>query len=508
MYEKYEHNPPSTDLEPAQPGWCPLGSFDYQSYEYEAPCITTAEQFTELVANLDVFSADARADFTRCTGNRFDPQPADRPVFVYITRLDEEPTSDIFETMSELITASYDVPEKVTLSKSEEDKLRAEARKIPKEKIEGDTITELNKIAWAYSRCSDPADELAQIPPLEQRLVELDAKQIDFELHDSYWAEYTKTGSAGRSSISNKSPWFYERSESKMNVTTVLEDNRRQLQSFKGDDYIMINDLREKDRPSRLTTCVNGDTLTGFQVFYGEYDEIAGSAHGDLSTECTNYLINEEIWKVIFYGSSDGKQYIVGMEMVLQPFRDVAFPGTTISAGTVGQPGQKKRTVQVPNNKGSGNDYIYHFFGFVTSSSRGVISNVSVITYNPEELFRSRYDFPALTGAARSKAADYRQASELVAGILVNRALTKLPQAVASEAGEIAQSLSQTHTDDEVEANRGAIVACVIGSILLFIIILLCIFMCVKGRSMMMGSGYNTAGNNSMRSNNSSMQQP
>jgi len=86
--------------------------------------------------------------------------------------------------------------------------------------------------------------------------------------------------------------------------------------------------------------------------------------------------------------------------------------------------------------------------------------------------------------------------------------LTKLPEAVASEAGEIALSLSQVHTDDEDEANRGAIVACVIGSILLFIIIMLCIFMCVKGRSMMMGgNSYSATSNNSMRSNNS-MSQP
>ncbi len=268
--------------------------------------------------------------------------------------------------MKEAIDRSWNVPEKPETSKKEEDRLRSEARKIPKVKIEGDTITELNKIAYSYTKCKDPVDTLAEIPPLEQRLVVLDAKQIDHELHDSYWAEYRKTGSSGSSRITNKTPWFYERNESKMNVTTVLESNRRQLASFKGDDMIMLSSLREADRPSRLTTCVDGDTLTGFQVFYGEYDEIAGSAHGDLSTECTNNLINEEIWKVNFYGSADGKEYIVGMEMLLQPFRDEAYPGKTITAGTVGQPGQEKRSVQVPNNKGSGKDYIYHFFGFKT----------------------------------------------------------------------------------------------------------------------------------------------
>lgn len=212
-----------------------------------------------------------------------------------------------------------------------------------------------------------------------------------------------------------------------MNVTTVVDLNRRQLQSFKGDDFIMINDLREKDRPSRLTTCVDGDTLTGFQVFYGEYDEIAGSAHGDLSTDCTNSLINEEVWKVIFYGSADGRQYIEGMEVVLQPFRDVSFPGNTIQAGTVNQIGQKKREVVMPNNKGSGRDFDFHFFGFVTQSRSGVISNVSVITYDPDALFRSRYDFNSIGEAASVRAKEYNWSRAAVSKLLENRALLQLP---------------------------------------------------------------------------------
>jgi hypothetical protein len=56
--------------------------------------------------------------------------------------------------------------------------------------IPGDVITELNKIAYEYTKCKDPAEALAEIPPLERKLIELDAEQLDHELHDSYWEEY------------------------------------------------------------------------------------------------------------------------------------------------------------------------------------------------------------------------------------------------------------------------------------------------------------------------------
>lgn len=106
--------------------------------------------------------------------------------------------------------------------------------------------------------------------------------------------------------------------------------------------------------------------------------------------------------------------------MVLQPFRDEAFPGTVIQAGTVGVDGQEKRTVIVPNNRGSGKDYVMHFFGFTTKSSGGVIRDVSVITYDPEALFRSRFDFPALDSAARVRRDSYNSARAKVAELMVN----------------------------------------------------------------------------------------
>ena len=35
---------------------------------------------------------------------------------------------------------------------------------------------------------------------------------------------------------------------------------------------------------------------------------------------------------------------------------------------------------------------LFYFFGFVTSSNAGVITNVSVITYNENALFNSKFD--------------------------------------------------------------------------------------------------------------------
>ena len=325
---------------------------------------------------------------------------------------------DYFTPMKEYIDISWRLIEKPVFEIND---LEQQANKIPKIKIEGTTITQLNRLALSYTQCvQDDVDSC--VPPLEQKLVELDLEQIDHELHDSYWSEVNKVGSAGNTRIGTSSPWFYERAEANMNVTEVAG---RQLQTFNGDDFIMIDELREKDRPSRLTMCTENNLLTGFQVFYGEYDEIAGSAHGDLSTECTNILINQEVWEVIFYGSASG-QYVEGMEVILQPLRDVQFPYDTISAGTVGQVGQKRRSVRMPNNNGSGNNYVYHFFGFKTTSRNKVLTNVSVITYDPEALFRSRYDFSSLNDATRVKTA-YLGARTKIAKLLLNRSLLSLP---------------------------------------------------------------------------------
>ena len=363
-----------------------------------------------------MFDSSSRAEWTACTGYTFKAKDStDRPTYAF-TPNDPEPESDAKERMQEQITLSYSwepptpaLKVEIKDLKAEEKRLDDEGDKIPKDKIKGDVITKLNELSYAYIKCVNPdPEELGKIPPLEARLVQLDILQLNEELHDSYWESYDETGTRDSRKITKSSPWFYSRAEKAMNVTTVRDSGRRleaAKGSFKGDDFIMLNSLRPNDRPTRLTTCVNdAGNLAGFQVFYGDYDEIAGSAHGDLTGECTNTPINQEIWKVIFYGdATDRDEYIVGMEVVLQPFFDEEFPGPTIQAGRVAEEGQEKRTVIVPNNKGSGKDYIFHFFGFTTNSKDGLISDVSVITYDKKALFRSLYDFPALDAAEKQR---------------------------------------------------------------------------------------------------------
>lgn len=83
-------------------------------------------------------------------------------------------------------------------------------------------------------------------------------------------------------------------------------------------------------------------------MFYGVFNEKAGSAHGDLSSNCKNHEINTEVREIHFYGSTTGTPYLEGMSLVMQPFRDAKYPGPTISAGRVGQTGQTKRTLVLP----------------------------------------------------------------------------------------------------------------------------------------------------------------
>ena len=125
----------------------------------------------------------------------------------------------------------------------------------------------------------------------------------------------------------------------------------------------MIDSLGPNDGPSRITMCTEDGILTGFQVFYGSFNEIAGSAHGDLSTECTNTEINAQVESVAIYGSTSG-QYVEGMAIALQPFTDEEYPGVVVEAGLTNQVGQKKRLVHIATNQGD-KDF-FEFFGFRT----------------------------------------------------------------------------------------------------------------------------------------------
>jgi len=90
--------------------------------------------------------------------------------------------------MKEYIDISWRNIEKPVFDTTEIRDLEQRAAKIPKIKIEGTVITQLNRLALSYTQC-ERTDVDSCVPPLEQKLVELDLEQIDHELHDSYWAE-------------------------------------------------------------------------------------------------------------------------------------------------------------------------------------------------------------------------------------------------------------------------------------------------------------------------------
>ncbi len=77
------------------------------------------------------------------------------------------------------------------------------------------------------------------------------------------------------------------------------------------------------------------------------------------------------------------------MRITMQPFSDEEYPGTFVEAGLGDQIGQKKRVVHIVSNQGD--KTFFSFFGFRTQNRNGVISNMSVITYDADALYRSRF---------------------------------------------------------------------------------------------------------------------
>lgn len=250
-----------------------------------------------------------------------------------------------------------------------------------------------------------------------------------------------------------------------MNSTDILG---RRLQIFNGDDFIMLPDLGPLDGPSRITMCTSSaGVLTGFQVFYGTYNEKAGSAHGDLSTNCVNHKINDELREISFFGATSGTPYLEGMSIVMQPFKDGTYPGPTISAGRVSQIGQKKRTVQFPATGPTGTATPFLFFGFKTLSNGNVINNVSVITYDKDALFNSKFNETNLVSAKQQVQA-YAEAKKSVVGILSNRALMQLKKAEPKNFGgePIRGARANAHLNEtEERSNEGVIIVISVGAV-------------------------------------------
>ena len=161
----------------------------------------------------------------------------------------------------------------------------------------------MNTISLTHSRCdlkiTEHPDSIAN---LERQIVQWTKQQVDLDLYDDFWLQY-KVPSQGSTRVTNRSPWFYNVPEKDEDISTITEEGRRLAATYTGDDYIMIDSLGPFDGPSRITMCTENDILTGFQVFYGTYNEIAGSSHGDLSTECINTEINTEVESITIYGS-------------------------------------------------------------------------------------------------------------------------------------------------------------------------------------------------------------
>ena len=190
----------------------------------------------------------------------------------------------------------------------------------------------------------------------------------------------------------------------------------------------MVPELGPTDGPSRITMCTENALITGFQVFYGEYNEIAGSSHGDLSTDCTNTLINTNVAEIALYGSATG-QYLDGMTITLQPLEDAAYPGQIIEAGTTEQIGQKKRSISINYNEDKRIvPNFMDFFGFESASKGKTLLNVRVIMYNKAALYRSRFSSSIDTATQREMLGSYVNARRSFNNILENRAKALLPE--------------------------------------------------------------------------------
>ena len=113
----------------------------------------------------------------------------------------------------------------------------------------------------------------------------------------------------------------------------------------------MISQIGANDKPEKIKIC-NGDvfatdaataanfpvpTIKGFQLYYGTgVNEVAGPAHGDLTSGCTDYQFpaTERPSSVAFY-TADGNAPLLGLKISFAS-------GTAFSGGPVDVTGQFK----------------------------------------------------------------------------------------------------------------------------------------------------------------------
>lgn len=159
-YRKPECEETTYFAEPQCVGWCPVGSFSYRDYEYEGVCTPTQSSFDDQLDRLDIFDQGSRDEFNACTGTRFskrvpedgffeEREYAERQRFEWISER-EFIEQDYFSPMKEYIDISWRLIEKPVFERND---LEQQAARIPKIKIEGTVITQLNRLALSYTQC-------------------------------------------------------------------------------------------------------------------------------------------------------------------------------------------------------------------------------------------------------------------------------------------------------------------------------------------------------------------
>lgn len=317
--------------------------------------------------------------------------------------------------------------------------------------------------------------------------------------------------------------------------------------------------------PVAVTTCVDvAGQLAGMQVFFGQYMQKAGAAHGDLSGTCTKTALAAPIQCIEFYYNTpvgSTTQTLVGVNATMWPDRDVADGQTSITAGKVGTLDDTMFKYCWPLDKTG-----FEFFGFKsTTDAAKKITTLDIVEYNPVTLYKilwksSGSDTAATTAIDQYKAQKDAMAAthELihndligqlpvptgqmnVAGVyrpeqyrqdleVINIAIAQIDKQKAEDAADAAAAEAAAeaeaeadataldnetateltaalldHSEEEREANTGALVAAIIGGIILIGLLgFCCMRMCMDKRRSEMGGATRGGQGQAIRVNNSS----
>jgi len=233
-----------------------------------------------------------------------------------------------------------------------------------------------------------------------------------------------------------------------------------------------------------MTLCedTNGE-LAGFQVFIGIFYNTAGAAHGgDFTGSCKNYELEGRVVEIDFFTRNQDDR-LVGMRVETQPY-DSKGKTNVFSAGVV----QESRV-------GSGGDYedlkIWRnyfrntsgrdFWGFKSEvDSSGFFTKIEIISYDEEDLNACMLDGQGSGKSAAlseywtySVGGDYEQGYHYWYSYIQLEQVMQRRSASASYdwpediVEQVENGAIAWHIEEDEEANTGAIIACIIGAIVL-----------------------------------------